>query len=80
MSHRYPTRMQGTTVSDEKLPDNREPVRALLAAAGLSPAEGEIEQIADQYPLMRALFDLMWMPSDVRYERPAMVFRPDLDR
>jgi hypothetical protein len=56
-------------------PDYRSTVGALLAAAGLSPSESEFEHLVEQYPMLRAVFDMMWMVPGIRYEIPALTFR-----
>ncbi|MGV0044941.1 hypothetical protein ACRU13_09300 [Mycobacterium colombiense] len=58
-------------------PDSRATVLALLAAAGLSPSDAELEMLVEQYPFMRAASDLMWLTPEIRYERPALVFKVD---
>lgn len=56
------------------------PMRALvaakLAAAGIAPAEEEIDAIAASYAAQRPGFDAMHAIGECRYEEPALVFDP----
>jgi hypothetical protein len=57
-------------------PEVTEPVRALLAAAGLNPPEADIEIMAAAYPGFRAAADRLY--PLVYDDDPAPVFDPVL--
>jgi hypothetical protein len=52
-------------------------VRALIAAAGLTPSEAELAALIAGYPELRARMDGMYALAETRYESPALVFDPD---
>lgn len=52
-------------------------VRALLAAAGLSPSAAEFEAICAGYPYLRAGIDALYQVPEARYADPALRFRAD---
>ncbi|UBU17496.1 hypothetical protein [Nonomuraea gerenzanensis] len=52
-------------------------VGPLLAAAGLSVPEAEIEVIAAGYALQRAGVDALYAVPEARYADPALRFRAD---
>ncbi|TYB65404.1 hypothetical protein FXF51_19505 [Nonomuraea sp. PA05] len=52
-------------------------VGQLLAAAGLTVPEDEIEVIAAGYPLQRAGVDALYAVPEARYADPALRFRAD---
>ena len=62
-------------------PDTETTVRALLAAARLTPSEPEIAAIVAGYPLFRAAVDALHLVPEARYADPALRFRAaDTDR
>jgi hypothetical protein len=47
--------------------DVRDTVRSLLAAAGLSPSEDEIDELTLVYPALRAAADGLYVPEASAY-------------
>jgi hypothetical protein len=50
-------------------------VRAMLAAAGLSPSPAEVAEFCAGYPGLRAAVDLLYQVPEARYADPALRFR-----
>ena len=50
-------------------------VRAMLAAAGLSPTAEEVAQLVAGYPALRAAADGLFQVPEARYADPALRFR-----
>lgn len=53
---------------------DREIVCALLATAGISPAEAEIEGLVAVYPMVRQMVESLYAVEAARYEDTALVF------
>jgi Asp-tRNA(Asn)/Glu-tRNA(Gln) amidotransferase C subunit len=51
-----------------------EQVRVLLDLARLSPSQAEFEQLASQYPIVRASVERLWA-LDLGSAQPSMVYR-----
>ena len=56
-------------------PDVETRVRALLAAAGLSLTDEQVEKYVRVYPTLRASADQLWQIPELRYEQPAVVYQ-----
>jgi len=57
--------------------DTEATVRALVAAAGLSPSEAEMAALIAGYPELRSRMDTMHALTEARYESPSLVFDPE---
>jgi hypothetical protein len=57
----------------------RAAVEANLAAAGLTPAAGELDLIVARYQQLAAAMQRLHTLPEARYEDPALVFDPDPD-
>ena len=60
----------------------RDQLDILLALAGLDPDDGEREQLAATYAMMRPGVEALYAMPEARYEAPALVFQaaPKLER
>jgi hypothetical protein len=51
-------------------------VKALMAAAGLTPPPEAMETFIKLYPGLRKMADSLYAIPEVRYEEPALIYSP----